>query len=197
MGFFKKYLQAVYYLWAGVYDSVLDRLFHFNRQKVVDALGVRKGEKVLEVGVGTGLNLPYYPKDCAVYGIDMSKAMLRKAEQKKFRARVVFKQMDASKLTFKSRLFDKALMTYVLRVTPRPSLVLKEVARVLKPKGELVVLDQFKTGRPSLLQPFTILLGWGKQHDLNKLLKGVPFKIKSRKQFGKMKETQLVVLEKR
>jgi len=112
MGFFKKYLQAVYSLWAGVYDSVIDKLFSFDRKKVVDRLCVKKKDKVLEVGVGTGLNLPYYPQ-CTVYGIDFSKAMLAKAKKKKSKAKVVLKKMDAAKMSFPAKYFDKVLMTCV------------------------------------------------------------------------------------
>ena len=192
---FEKYLQGVYAFWSSIYDSVLDPLFKFDRKKVVSALNVKNGDKILEVGVGTGLNLKYYPK-CTVYGIDLSKAMLAKARKKRSKAKVTLQYMDASKMSLSKGTFDKALMTYVLRVAPQPRKVLKELARVLKPNGTVVILDQFKTGK-SFLQPIMLALGWGKQHDLDKLLKGLPFKIKSRKQFGKAKGTQLVVLQKR
>ena len=66
---FQKYLQVCYFFWARIYDSVLDKLFKFDRKKVIRALNAKPNHKILEVGIGTGLNLPYYPK-CTVYGID-------------------------------------------------------------------------------------------------------------------------------
>jgi len=200
LSFFKKYLQAVYSIWAKVYDRYVDSIFSFDRKKVIVAAKVKKGERVLEVGVGTGLNLPYYPKNCTVYGVDFSKAMLAKAKQKKVKAKVVLKQMDVSKMSFSAKFFDKAVMTYVLRVAPEPQKMLREISRVLKPKGTIVILDQFKVQNSLLLmlmKPVKLLLGWGKDPNLDQLLKGVPLQIRSRKRFGMMKGTQLCILQKR
>jgi len=200
MSWWKRYLQAVYAIWSSVYDRYVDSIFSFDRKKVIAAARVKKGDKVVELGVGTGLNLQYYPKNCTVYGVDFSKAMLAKAKKKKVKAKVVLKQMDASKMGFSAKFFDKAVMTYVLRVVPEPQKMLREISRVLKPKGTIVILDQFKVQNSLLLmlmKPVKLLLGWGKDPDLQQLLKGVPLQIKSRKRFGRMKGTQLCILQKR
>lgn len=196
----KKYIQLVYTFWSKIYDSLIDPLFHFDRKKVIKAIKIKNGDKILEMGVGTGLNLKYYPKDCTVYGIDFSKAMLKKAGQKKARAKIILKYADARKTSFPKAFFDKAMMTYVLRVSPSPRAVLEEAARVLKPKGTLVILDQFKGGNVltlTIMKPFKLLLGWGKEYELEELVKGLPFKIKEKKKFGVMKNTQLVILQKK
>lgn len=194
----KKYLQIVYAFWSKFYDFV-DSRYKFDRARVIQKLEIKKGEKILEVGVGTGLNLPFYPANCAIFGIDFSKSMLDKAKQKKSNARIVLENMDARTLKYSNDFFDKALMTYVLRVTPKPSLVLKEIVRVLKTKGRIVIVDQFKTKKSiftMILQPFRILLGSGKDYFLEDLIKNLPLAIKSKESMGIKKNTYLFVLEK-
>ena len=197
----KKYLKFIYSIWSRIYDKYIDPIFYFDRKKVIEALKLKKHEQVLEVGVGTGLNLPHYPRCVSVTGVDFSKAMLSKAKKKRTSARVTLKLMDASKLSFKSNSFDKVLATYVLRVVPNPKAVLKEVARVTKPGALFVVLDQFREKDVlSLLfsivaVPFKLALGWGKDPFLDEIIRNTPWKVYSQKRFGKMKGTKLVVLK--
>ncbi len=194
----KKYLQIIYAFWSEFYDSFVDVRYKFDRNEVIQKLKIKNGEKVLEVGVGTGLNLPLYPKYCEVFGIDFSNSMLYKAKQKKSNAKITLEEMDATNIKYPDNYFDKILMTYVLRVTPQPILVLKEIIRVLKPKGKIVVVDQFKT-RPSffakILQPIRVLLGSGKDYFLAELIKDLPLIIKNKKIIGIRKGTYLFVLE--
>ena len=72
---FKRYIQFVYGFWSVVYDEFVDPLFAFDRSSVVGLLNVGRKDKVLEIGVGTGLNLSYYGA-CDLYGVDFSSAML-------------------------------------------------------------------------------------------------------------------------
>ena len=111
----KGYLQGVYGFWSLMYDSIIDKIFAFDRGSAVEALKLKKGENVLEIGVGTGLNLPFYPSKVKITGIDFSKAMLSKAAKK---GKFELKAMDAEKMTFKVKSFDKVLTTYVLRLAP-------------------------------------------------------------------------------
>lgn len=194
----KRHLRVVYAIWARLYDRWIDRMFTFRRSKVIRSLALRRGDAILEAGVGTGLNLPRYPAGVMVTGIDFSEAMLAQARQKRTRARVRLRVMDAAHTTFKADTFDKALATYVLRVSPDPHAVLQEIARVTRPGARFVVLDQFAEGGMrlwKLVEPFQLLLGWGKNHRLTDLLQGTPWKIVSRKRFGRMRGTELVVLE--
>ncbi len=196
----KRYLCFVYAFWAGYYDTVIDPLFHFDRRATVDALQLRPGESVLEVGVGTGLNLPYYPSTVFITGIDISERMLARARQKRKDALLCI--MDAKQISFPDNTFDKALSTYALRVIPYPQAVLHEVARVTKPGSVFVIVDQFQENTFilrclfKLVEPIKLMLGWGKEYDLRKLLKGIPFRIISEKN-GWMSGTKLVILENR
>ena len=195
----KKYLLVVYSLWAMIYDSFVDPRYYFDRNKAIEKLKIKPGEKILEVGIGTGLNLPYYPDNCSIYGIDFSESMLDKARQNKTKENIILKNMDASDMRFPDKFFDKVLMTYALRVTPNPKKVLNEVRRVLKPKGRLLIVDQFKTKNSFFLmlsQPIRILMGSGRDYFVENLIDNT-FTIKSKEQFGIKKRTQLLILNRK
>jgi phosphatidylethanolamine/phosphatidyl-N-methylethanolamine N-methyltransferase len=193
----KRHLQSVYTIWSKVYDSIVDKMFSFDRAKVINELNIKEGDKILELGVGTGLNLKHYSKGCTVYGIDFSLPMLEKAKQKKSKANVVLKMSDASNLKFEDNFFDKVLVTYVLRVAPNPFIIMFEASRVSKENARFVILDQFK-GRKKLLlnliEPIKLLLGWGKEYNLDELIKGTSWKLVKKEKFGKMSGTKLIVL---
>lgn len=195
---FKKYLRVMYALWAQVYDSVIDPLFNFNRSKVVNLLPLKGGDHNLEIGVGTGLNLPFYPSHCKVTGVDISQAMLAKARKKLHEATVELTCVDAATLPFKDNSFDHALATYVLRVSPDPRKVLEEASRVVKTGGRFVVVDQFSLpeGSPGRIMNFlTLSLGWGQDHDLEELIQGTGWKTISNEKIGMMMNTCLITLE--
>lgn len=199
----KKYLKFIYAVWSTIYDRQIDTLFPFDRKSVMKELRLKQQERVLEIGVGTGLNLPYYPHGILVIGIDFSKAMLAQAKKKaeKATARVKLKLADAARLNSKANSFDKALATYVLRVAPEPRAVMQEIARVTKPGSLLVILDQFREKDvlshlfSNLSAPFKLVLGWGKDYRIDELIQGTPWKIRSHYRFGRMKGTKLIVLE--
>lgn len=99
---------------------------------------------MLEIGVGTGLSLAHYPDEIEVTGIDLSPAMLAMARRKAERNRarnLSLLEMDANKLAFPSGHFDAVLMFYTLSVVAAPSAVIAEAARVLKPDGDLIVVN--------------------------------------------------------
>jgi len=194
-----KYLKFVYSFWAHVYDAYIDPLFSFDRKTVIDMLTVKKNDRIVEVGIGTGLNLPYYPACCQVVGVDISKEMIAKAKSKQVQAKVHLKLADARKLPFGDNFFDKALVTYVLRVSPDPGEIVKELQRVVKVGGKLVLLDQFARKNrtvPPILQPLKLLLGFGRDHHLSDLIEGTSWRLLSNQQYGRMGNTRLVVLKK-
>lgn len=190
----KQYIQFVYRFWSLVYDPVVDPIFGFDRSFVIGLLDIGKKDKVLEIGVGTGLNLPYYPK-CDLHGIDFSSAMLEKAKQKKIGKLFL---NDACNMPFEKEYFDVLLTTYVLRVAPDPFSIMEEAYRVTKKKGRFVILDQFKGNLfVRMLLPFKLILGWGKEYSVQELIEGTSWKIISVNCIGRMMDTQVVVLEKK
>ena len=102
-----------------------------------------EGEKILEVGVGTGKNFPYYPADKAITAIDISEKMLGKARRKADSqyVKVNLLQMDAQNMTFEDAAFDSVAGTFVFCSVPDPLKGLREVARVTRPGGQVLLLE--------------------------------------------------------
>ena len=111
-----------------------------------------KGDKVLEVGVGTGKNIPYYPKNIQITGIDLTPGMLQKAKKKisNLDQDIELKLGDVQTLDFPDNSFDNVVATFVFCSVPDPVLGLNEVARVLKPGGQVFLLEHVRSGNPFL-----------------------------------------------
>jgi ubiquinone/menaquinone biosynthesis C-methylase UbiE len=119
-------------------------LFSNLRKKVI----AHTEGKVLEVGIGTGKNMPYYPKNVEVTGIDFSKGMLQKAEKKKkilSLNTITLLEMNIEKMTFEDNFFDTVVSTFVFCTVPNPLRGLHEVYRVLKPGGKVVFLEHMRS----------------------------------------------------
>ena len=128
---------AFYYDW-------MDRMISPSLRK--KALSLARG-KVLEVGVGTGKNLPYYPEGCEVTGIDFSKGMLAKAKKKVHLSKVpvTLLEMDAEAMEFTDRMFDTVVSTCVFCSVPDPVRGLSEVRRVCKEDGKIILLEHMRS----------------------------------------------------
>ncbi|WP_242694643.1 class I SAM-dependent methyltransferase [Pseudogracilibacillus auburnensis] len=102
---------------------------------------------ILEVGVGTGANLSYYPSNVHVTGIDFSPKMLMKAYEKidKAEVKVVLREMDAQDMDFPDNTFDAVVSTYVFCSIPNPVKGFKEIRRVVKPEGKIVMLEHMRS----------------------------------------------------
>ncbi|MCX5733522.1 MAG: methyltransferase domain-containing protein [candidate division NC10 bacterium] len=175
-------INRAYAILSPVYDFLFDKIFYPGRVAAVDLLEIRPGNRVLEVGVGTGLNLPLYSRDCNVTGIDISKEMLRKAEERVLTLGMVNTKlmvMDGSKLAFPDDSFDRVIATYVISAVPDPVKTLLEMRRVCKPSGHLVILNHFKSENPvigmfeRLLAPVCTKIGFNTELKLMPLLERV------------------------
>jgi phosphatidylethanolamine/phosphatidyl-N-methylethanolamine N-methyltransferase len=165
----KDTVARAYARWAPVYDFVFGEVFKHARHEAITA-AERTGGRILEVGVGTGISLPYYATGNSLAGVDLSEPMLRKA-----RARVLalglhhvelLAVMDAEKMAFPNDSFDVIVAQYVITTVPNPEAVLDELARVLKPGGEIVLITRVgaDAGPRRLIEqwlaPLTHQLGW-------------------------------------
>lgn len=136
----------VYSVLARVYDDVFDWILGPGRRVAMGRLPIGNGERVLEIGVGTGLTLPLYPRDCRLTGIDISEEMLEQAHD---RAEglglrdVDLRLMDARSLDFPDETFDHVVAPYVISVLPEPRRVMEEALRVCKRGGKIAVLNHF------------------------------------------------------
>ena len=142
-------VKAAYRRYAGVYDAVFGPVLQPGRKAVVQALRLRSGERVLEVGVGTGLSLPLYPRDVTITGIDVSSEMLEKARRRVARRRLAnveaLLEMDAERMSFADASFDKVVAMYVVSVVERPARLLEELHRVCRPDGEIFLVNHVRS----------------------------------------------------
>src|SRR3984957_6943938 len=162
-------VKKAYARWAPVYDLVFGKLFDRGRQAAIAAAEL-VGGRILEVGVGTGISLPGYSLGNRIVGIDLSEPMLRKARERVAEMSLTnvvrLEAMDAEHLSFADGSFDVVVALYVVSTVPNPEAALDEFARVVRPGGEIVLLN--RVGADSglrrivelILEPFVRILGW-------------------------------------
>jgi phosphatidylethanolamine/phosphatidyl-N-methylethanolamine N-methyltransferase len=142
----RKEVKHIYTKYSSVYDRVFSHFF-FPRIKLgINKSQIAKGDRVIEVGIGTGISLPLYPGGCKIVGIDVTRKMLEKAQEKKKRHRlehVDLIEMDAENMTFNDDSFDHALAAFVVTVVPNPEKMVAEMKRVTKNGGNIVILNHF------------------------------------------------------
>lgn len=173
-------VRRTYDFYSPIYDFVFKKIFEPGRISAVRMLGTPPRGRVLEVGIGTGLNLPLYPADIELVGIDLSEGMLKKAQEKTEALRmgnVTLKVMDASAMDLGDAEFDATLATYVISAVPDPVAVLREMRRVTKPGGTIVILNHFASENSPVIRriedalaPVCAHLGWKTNLALTPLL---------------------------
>jgi len=161
--------KEVYARWAPVYDHVYSRLLKDAHEKTARAVS-ENARLILEIGVGTGLMLPRYPRGVHVVGVDLSQAMLRKAVTRLRRLKLShvagLASMDACNLGFADESFDAVAIPFVLTLVPDPERALDEALRVLKPGGRIVITTRFGADEGTqakveeMLAPIVKRVGW-------------------------------------
>ena len=162
-------LQKAYARRAPVYDLVFGALFDRGRRASIAAAEQIDG-RILEVGVGTGISLPGYSSQNRIIGIDLSEAMLRKAQRRVADLSLTnvekLEVMDAEHLSFPDASFDVVVANHVISTVPNPEAALDECARILRPGGEMILLSRIGADAglrhliELLLQPVVRRLGW-------------------------------------
>jgi len=178
----KDAVAKAYARWAPVYDLVFGAVFERGRKAAI-AAAERIGGRILEVGVGTGLSLRDYSPTSRLVGVDLSAPMLRKAK-----ARVTghglsnvegLAVMDARHLGFKDAVFDVVVAQYVITAVPDPEATLDEFVRVLKPGGEIILVNHLgaeaglRSAFEAAFAPLARRLGWRPEFPWNRLAQWV------------------------
>lgn len=182
-------IRRAYKRYAGMYDVVFGAAMNPGRKLAVATANKRPKQRVLEVGVGTGLALPLYRRDITVVGIDVSPEMLERARDKVeelgLRNVEALLEMDAENLTFPDQSFDTVIAMYVASVVPHPERLMSEMRRVCKPGGDILIVNHFTSdGGPLravefLINPLSKTLGWRPEFDMKALLRTAGVEIKN------------------
>jgi ubiquinone/menaquinone biosynthesis C-methylase UbiE len=144
-------LKHSYALIAPFYDAFLTAATQGARSRSLAALADRAPSDVLIAGIGTGLDIPHLPPQHRYIGVDLTRAMLAKAQRRAVGGHVSLVQGDVQRLPFADNRFDAVVLHLILAVVPDPKACLAEAARVLKPGGHIVVFDKFlKPGERAL-----------------------------------------------
>lgn len=167
-----------YRRWAPVYDHTFGLVAKQGRRHAVEIINEREG-RVLEVGVGTGLSLPDFKKHLEIVGIDLSPEMLEKARERIAKGQLDhvtgLHEMDASDLRFPDASFDTVVAMYVMTVVPEPEAVMRELARVTKPGGEVMLVNHFSQREgvrgwvERRMAPFADRIGWRSVFDVSRV----------------------------
>lgn len=165
----KREVLVAYKFWAPIYDWTYGKVTRSARKAALERVN-RLGGRLLEVGVGTGLALTRYSSQLKVVGIDLSPHMLRQAQERLENKRpdnvIGLSQMDASSLAFADNSFDVVTAMCVMTVAPDPRAVLAELGRVVRPGGEIILVNRFSRESgvrgyvERLISPHSAKLGW-------------------------------------
>jgi phosphatidylethanolamine/phosphatidyl-N-methylethanolamine N-methyltransferase len=175
-------VERAYAAWAPVYDLVFGAVFERGRMEAIAAaekLCGPQGGRILEVGVGTGISLPCYKRINRIVGIDISEPMLRKAHERVIEQKLsnveALAVMDATRMALPDRSFEVVVAQYVITAVPNPEATLDEFARVLKPGGEIVLVNHIgaESGPRRVFEqcfaPVARKLGWRPEFPFKRL----------------------------
>ncbi|MDZ4662693.1 MAG: class I SAM-dependent methyltransferase [Pseudomonadota bacterium] len=183
-------VQKAYKRWAKFYNFYFGWIFHPGRQTAVELVESKADQHVLEVGVGTGLSLPLYPRQVSVTGIDISPHMLEKAKElvaeDKLENVKELLVMNAEEMTFADNSFDCVVAMYVATVVPSPKKFVNEMKRVCKPGGKIIILNHFNDQKrvfgkmALLLTPISRQIGFRPNLSLADFLRQTGIKINNK-----------------
>jgi phosphatidylethanolamine/phosphatidyl-N-methylethanolamine N-methyltransferase len=178
------YMEKLYSFYCPFYDWVFGKLLGPGRRKAFNYLSRRPDQKVLEIGVGPGSTLEFYPPRTDFMGIDISAAMIEVARKKAANlnsgSRFHLQVMDATSLEFPDNHFDVVMAAYVITTVQDPHKVCREILRVVKPGGQIIAVNHTRSQNGSLwgrvedvMAPVFVHLGFTTDLDVIKVMKEV------------------------
>ncbi len=182
------FVERVYASLAGVYDVFFGLALQPGRQVALARMSLRPGMRLLEVGVGTGLSALMYPPEVKAVGVDLSAPMLEQARRRLAQAgrgSVTLCRTDASRLPFADGQFDVVFAPYVMNAVPDAIGVAREMQRVCRPGGQIVLLNHFRSQRAAmqrvehLVSPVLAHLGFTWDLDMPTLIAGANLQVES------------------
>ncbi|MCB9641310.1 MAG: methyltransferase domain-containing protein [Myxococcales bacterium] len=175
-----KSVKDTYRRYAKFYDVIFGAVLDAGRKAAIRTMKYGKGDRILEVGVGTGISLPMYPRDVKLVGIDISAEMLdvahKRVSDQSLHNVESLRVMDAEQMDFPDQSFDKVIAMYVASVVPHPDRLINEMRRVCKPNGEIVIVNHFRSshrvinGAEALLRPFANWIGFQPDVELDQFI---------------------------
>ncbi|MBI5178409.1 MAG: methyltransferase domain-containing protein [Nitrospinae bacterium] len=181
-------IKRIYHNYSNVYDFLFKHVFFPRQRHAILSMDIQPNEKILDVGIGTGLTLPIYPQHCQVTGIDLSRSMLEKARKKKEKHslhHVTLLEMDACNLEFEDDSFDQVIATFVVSVVPDPVKAVREMKRVCKPNRPITLVNHFRSTKKliamgeDLVDPVCRKLGWRSTLALDSLAREAGLTVRS------------------
>jgi phosphatidylethanolamine/phosphatidyl-N-methylethanolamine N-methyltransferase len=156
---------------SSFYDMTFGQVFRPGQKAIIKKMDCIESDNVLEIGIGTGSSLQYYPKETKVVGIDISPDMLEVAKKRIAKDKIHNKHillMNGERLSFPDNTFDKVVGMYVVSVTQNPQVLVEEMKRVCKNDGDIYIVNHFSTEQDNLfvkmfekgLMPISKILGW-------------------------------------
>jgi len=181
-------VKKIYAAYSKIYDALFKRLFYPRIRHAISGMHIKEGERILDLGVGTGLSLPLYPAFSEVVGIDLSSEMLRVAGKKVKElglSHITLLEMDAMRLSFEDNSFDNVFISHVVSVVPDPAAMMSEVRRVCKKGGKVVIVNHFKSRNPmvaglqKIIRPICKRIGWRSDLCMDEFLTKAGLKVDS------------------
>lgn len=174
---------------APAYEVLFPLVIRNHIRSSIKSLNIPAGSKVLEVGIGTGVSMPVYPKHAKVTGIDLSEPMLDVAHKRIEREgwdHFDLRAMNAEQLDFPDESFDFVTAFHVVTVVSKPQKMMAEISRVLKPGGRLLIINHFRSRRKWIANmvdradSVTRHLGWRTNLECQSIVENLPLEVEHR-----------------